>query len=269
MRDIFEDIFADPPLDPTEAARRAVRPSLRKRFYRAAAIDPAEGGFAVLLDGRPVRTPARRPLVAPTAALAEALAAEWEAQREAIDPARMPLTRLANSIIDGVADARIAVRAEVVKFLGSDLLFYRAEGPERLTARQAELWDPVLASLREAHGARFILAAGVMHVSQPESALAAAAALIPQDPWRLGAVHAITTLTGSALLALAVAQGALTVEAAWSAAHVDEDWNLAQWGDDALARERRSFREAEMRAAAAVLELLKVGPVSRAPRSMQ
>jgi chaperone required for assembly of F1-ATPase len=209
----------------------------------------------VLLDGKPVRTPARRALVAPTPALAEALAAEWEAQRETIDPATMLLTRLANSIIDGVADARGPVKAEVIKFLGSDLLIYRADRPRGLAARQAELWDPVLAWMRAGVGACFVLTEGVMHVAQPEGTVAAAAALIPDDAWRLGAVHAMTTLTGSALLALAVLHGALTTEAAWTAAHVDEDWNLAQWGEDALARERRAFREAEMRAAGKVLEL--------------
>ena len=123
-------------------------------------------------------------------------------------------------------------------------------------ARQTALWDPVLAWLREAHGARFMLAEGVVHVAQPPSAIAAAAALIPRDAWRLGAVHAITTLTGSALLALAVAHRALGVDSAWTAAHVDEDWILAQWGDDPLVRERRAYHEAEMRAAALVLELV-------------
>jgi chaperone required for assembly of F1-ATPase len=256
MRDIFDEIFAESPLDPVEAARRAVRPALPKRFYSHGGIGPADQGFAVLLDGKLVRTPARRTLVAPTSALAEALAAEWEAQREVIDPATMPLTRLANSIIDGVADARGPVKAEVGKFLGSDLLIYRADRPRGLAARQAELWDPVLAWMRKQAGACFVLTEGVMHVAQPEGAVAAAAALIPDDAWRLGAVHAMTTLTGSALLALAVLHGALTTDAAWTAAHVDEDWNLAEWGDDALARERRAFREAEMRAAGKVLELI-------------
>jgi len=256
MRDIFEDIFTRQPLDPIEAARRAMRPSLRRRFYRQVTVGPDEGSFPILLDGRPVRTPAGRRLVAPTVPLAEALAAEWAAQTERVDPATMPLTRLANAILDGVAEARAAVTAEVAKYLGSDLLFYRAGQPDRLVARQAELWDPVLAWMREVHGARFVLVQGLMPVTQPPAALAAAQALIPTDTWRLGAVHAVTTLTGSALLALALAHGRVTMQQAWDAAHVDEDWNIAQWGEDALARERRAYREAEMRAAAEVLRLI-------------
>jgi chaperone required for assembly of F1-ATPase len=258
MRDIFEAIFTKQPLDPVEAARRSARPSLRKRFYRQAAVGPAQdGAIPVLLDGKPVRTPARRPLAAPVLALAQALAAEWEAQDGQVDPAIMPLTRLANAIIDGVADAPQAVTAEVGAYLGSDLLCYRAAEPHGLVARQAELWDPVLAWIRERAGARFVLAQGVMHIVQPDEALAAARAMVPTDAWRLGAVHALTTLTGSALLALALAHGRLTEDAAWAAANVDEDWNIAQWGDDALARQRRKAREAEMRAAARVLEALR------------
>jgi chaperone required for assembly of F1-ATPase len=256
MRDIFDEIFAQEPIDPVEAARRSVRRTLRKRFYRAAETRAESGGVAVLLDGRPVRTPARRPLAVPTSTLAQALAAEWEAQAESIDPATMPLTRLANSIIDGVAEAQEAVAAEIGEYLASDLLFYRADQPAALVARQTELWDPVLAWVRERTGARFVLAQGMMPLAQPGAALAAARALIPADPWRLGAVHAATTLTGSALLALALLHGQLSAEEAFTAGQVDEDFNFAQWGHDPLARERRTARAAEMHAAGQMLALL-------------
>jgi chaperone required for assembly of F1-ATPase len=255
MRDIFEDIFANQPLDPTEAARRAMRTPLRKRFYQEATAGEGDGGFPVLLDGKPVRTPLRRPLAAPSRALAQALAAEWNAQSSEIDPVRMPLTRLANAVIDAVADAREAVAEEVGKYLGSDLVCYRAEEPEGLVARQAQHWDPVLAWAHAALGARFVTVQGVMHAAQPGEAVAAARAAIPADVWQLGAVSPIATLTGSALLALALLQGALDMQAVWRAAHVDEDWQMAQWGRDEIALARRDFRFAEMQAAATVLQL--------------
>ena len=252
MRDIFETFVADPPLDPTESARRNMR-TLRRRFYTAAGVVEGPSGFEIALDGRPVRTPARHILAFPDRDLAEAAAAEWDAQQEFIEPACMPLTRLANTIIDGVAAAPDAVAAEVAKYFGSDLLFYRAAGPERLVARQQQLWDPVLEWAQTALGAHFVTGTGVMPLLQPEQALAAARAAIPHEPWRLGAVHAVTTLTGSALLALALAHGAIGCEAAWAAAHVDEDWNMEFWGEDTLALQRRAFRFAEMQAAAKVL----------------
>jgi len=256
LRDIFTDLFVTQPVDPTEAARRAMRPPLPRRFYRQAGVEETEGGFRIMLDGRPVRTPARGFLVAPSRALAQALAAEWDAQGEIIDPATMPLTRLANSIIDGVIAAPAPVAADIAKYLGSDLLFYRAEGPPRLVERQERLWDPVLAWARDALGARFVLAQGVVHATQPEGAIAAARAAIPHDPWRVGALHAITTLTGSALLALALGRRHITTEEAWDAAYVDEDWNMEQWGRDDIALARRAARRAEMDAAATVLAAL-------------
>ncbi len=253
MRDIFADLFAAERPDPIEAARRSIRPRLPRRFYREVSVGDGEGGFCLLLDGRPARTPGRRTLAAPTRALAEAIAAEWQAPAETIDPAKMPLTRLANSILDGVAAAHEEVAAEIEKYLGSDLLFYRAEGPRELGERQARHWDPILAWAHEALGARFVLAQGIVHAAQPEPALAGARAAIPHDPWRLGAVHAVTTLTGSALIALALLHGRLATDDAWAAAHVDEDWNIEQWGRDEIALERRAFRFAEMQAAATVL----------------
>ena len=255
MREILEELFSNQPLDPMEAARRNMRPNLRQRFYDAAASKPEAGGYAVLLDGKVVRTPARQPLTLPNEALADAVAAEWQEQQSVIDPARMPLTRLSNSIIDGVAASASAVAAEVEKYLGSDLLFYRADGPERLVARQGELWDPIVAWARTALGARFELVEGVMHVAQPLKSIKAAAAAIPRDAWRLGAVHSLTTLTGSALIALALAHQAIRPDAAWTAAHVDEDWNMELWGRDTLALERREQRLSEMKAAATVLAL--------------
>jgi chaperone required for assembly of F1-ATPase len=262
MSDLFEDIFKNQPADPIEAARRNMRPALRTRFYDAATAAERAGGFEILLDGRPVRTPAKRPLVAPVRPLAAAVAAEWDAQQKVIEPATMPLTRLANSIIDGVASSPAPVAQEIEKYLGTDLLFYRAADPEGLRARQRQHWDPVIAWAAEALGARFVLAEGVIHVAQPNHAVAAARAAIPAGAdaaaaWRLGALHVVTTLTGSALLALALAVGRLTADEAWAAAHVDEDWNMQFWGRDELALQRRAFRFAELQAAAKVLEKLR------------
>jgi chaperone required for assembly of F1-ATPase len=253
MRELFENPSPEHAVD---AARRSVRLSLRKRFYRQATTAAIAGAHAVQLDGKLVRTPAGRVLAAPTAALAQAIAAEWEAQRETIDPATMPLTRLANAIIDGVSARPGPVAAEVEKYLASDLVCYRAASPRGLVERQARHWDPILQWARQALGAAFAQGEGVVHVTQPAAALAAARAAVPPDPWRLGAAHAVTTLTGSALIALTLSAGRLTVEEAWAAAHVDEDWNMEQWGRDELALARRAFRYAEMQAAAAVLQVL-------------
>jgi chaperone required for assembly of F1-ATPase len=258
MRELFEASQAD---NPVEAVHRAVRPVRRRRFYKTVAIAAGENGYAVHLDGKPARTPAGRALAAPVPELARALAQEWAAQGEHIEPAKMPRTRFANTIIDGVAAARGQVAAEIRKYLGSDLVFYRAEAPAPLRARQAQHWDPILAWARQALDADFKLGAGVVHVAQPAAALEAAASAIPDDAtpdddWRLGALHVATTLTGSALTALALMRGFISAEVAWAAAHVDEDWNMEQWGSDEIALQRRAFRFAEFQAAAKVLGML-------------
>jgi chaperone required for assembly of F1-ATPase len=245
---------------PVEAARRVVPPALRRRFYKTVTIATGkpgqsdQGTHTVCLDGKPIRTPGRRVLAAPVEELARALADEWAAQGEFIEPGKMPLTRLANTVIDGVGAVRDAVAAEIRKYLASDLVFYRAESPAPLRARQGQQWDPLLSWARLALGADFRLATGVVHVDQPAAALEWANAALPHDPWRLGGLHAVTTLTGSALIALALMHGAITPEAAWQAAQVDEDWNMEQWGSDEIALKRRGFRFAEFQAAALVLQ---------------
>jgi chaperone required for assembly of F1-ATPase len=253
MRELFEDVATDGALDPQEAIRQTSRAPQRKRFYKAAAIEDVAGGFALVLDGKPVRTPAGQPLVVPRRNIAQAIVEEWNAQGEFIDPTTMPLTRLANSVIAGVVGNVDAVRADVAKYFESDLLFYRAAHPEALVAREGEYWDPVLFWAADALGARFVLAEGIVHVRQPETAVVAATAALPDDPWAIAALHVVTTVTGSALLALALSRGARTADEVWAAAHVDEDWNIAQWGADAEVMARRNARLRDFRAAAFML----------------
>jgi len=258
MRELFDEVAGKSPLDAEEAVRRTTRAPRRKRFYTRAGVAGSPHGFAVTLDDKPIRTPSGRALVAPTRAIADAMAAEWEAQRETVDPLTMPLTRFGNSV-DAVLDRVEAVADDVAKYLGSDLLFYRAGHPEALVAREAALWDPVLFWAADALGAHFILAEGIVHVRQPDSAVAAARRIFPAAPWSIAALHVVTTLTGSALLALALIHRVLDPDQVWAAAHVDEDWNIEQWGVDEEVAARRAARLVDFRAAAGILTALNSG----------
>jgi chaperone required for assembly of F1-ATPase len=253
MRDLLEPDPDGAPADPHTSARRTARPVLRRRFFATVATSAVPEGFAVTLDGKPVRTPAGRLLAAPRQPIADALCSEWDAQVEAIDPARMPLTRLANSVLDGVAERRDEVVDDIVNYLGSDLLFYRADGPQGLVARQGAAWDPIVRWAADEFGARFVLVEGIVHQRQPDHAIAATRAAIPAEAWTVGALHSITTLTGSTLLALALLRGYRDADAVWHAAHVDEDWNFETWGFDEEAVSRRAGREVEFKAAASML----------------
>lgn len=229
---------------------------LPKRFYKdaSAARPDASEDWQVLLDGRPLRTPAKAPLRLPRQELAQAVAAEWSAQGETIDPATMPMTRLANSTIDGVVDRRQEVEAEIVRYACNDLVCYRADRPDALIRRQAEVWDPVVAWAGDTFGCEVATAHGIAHVAQPPAlAKAVAEHLRRCDAFALAALHVITTLTGSALLALAHACGHLSAAELWGIAHVDEDYQIEQWGWDAEAAARRALREQEMLAASRFL----------------
>ena len=241
------------------SARRAALP---KRFYKDVAVKDEDGEAALLLDGKPVRTPGKAALALPTRAAADAVAEEWRAQGERIDPETMPLTRLANSAIDGVRGREQAVAADIVRHAGSDLLSYRAEGPQGLIAAQAKHWDPVLAWVERELDAPLCQVTGVVHVEQPAASLDAIARRLKAfGAFELAALHVMTQLTGSALLPLAVALGQLAPEKAWAAAHVDEDFQIAKWGEEAEAAERRAHRKRDFDAAARLLKL--VDPPSR------
>ena len=252
-RSIFDAAIAA--IDPHEMARKDLRKNLPKRFWKEVTVSPVEGGFSVMLDGRPVRTPTRRAFVLPRAVLTEQVAVEWRKVGEFLDPAEMPLTRIANAALEGVVDRMQETADDLAKYAGSDFLCYRATDPARLVERQKEAWNPLLDWAREHQGWQFNLTEGFMHIAQPADTLQAVqeAARAITDPLELAALHVATTLTGSAVLAFALRAGAFSVADIWAAAHVDEDVQMAIWGTDDEALARRARRWSEFEAAATIL----------------
>lgn len=262
MRDQLEDIEAgrylsDP--DPVKRAQIQMRQPLPKRFYKDVTVTQVDDGFSVQLDGKPVRTPGKALLAVPTQPAAELLAAEFDAQQETINPVSMPVVRLVNTAIDGVATDLQAVLEDVMRFSGSDLVCYRADAPQELVQRQADAWDPILDWAQATLGARFILGEGIMHVAQSREAVSAVGIWLKQreDAFRLSSIHLMTSLTGSALIALAVEAGAITPDEGWKIAHVDEDWTNEHWGEDAEATARRIARRKDFDAAVALADAIK------------
>ncbi len=257
IKDDFDPrILSDP--DPVRRAQIQMRTPLPKRFYKVVTVAEGEGGFPVLLDGKPARTPAKATIALPTRAAADLVAAEFEAQAEMIDPVTMPVMRLVNTAIDGVAREADAVMEDIQRFAASDMLCYRAAGPEALATRESAAWDPILDWARDAIGASMTLAEGIVHVAQPRGSIAAVGVHLRQrsDSFTLACLHLMTSLTGSALIALAVEAGAIEADAAWVAAHVDEDFQAEQWGWDSEALARRAIRRRDFDAAVRVLGAL-------------
>lgn len=233
---------------------------LPKRFYKDATIAAKAVGYGIELDGRSVKTPRRAPLTVPTEALAIAIAAEWNGLGDVIDPAFLPLTKIANTAIDGVTGRETEVHDDIVRYVGNDLIYYRAPSPDALVARQAEAWNPILDWFSETYDAHFKTTSGIMPIEQDIRDVAkAASALTRETAMSLAPVHVMTTLTGSALLTIALRQKCLDADAAWTAAHVDEDWQIEQWGADADAEARRAKRRVEFDSAITFLRLLDSG----------
>lgn len=215
----------------------------RKRFWSRAETAETEAGHAVLLDGRPLRTPAKAPLHLPTAALAAAVAGEWGAQGEIVDPLSMPLTRTANSAIDTVAAHPAQVAAHVAAYGENDLLCYRAEAPEELAARQAAGWDPLIDWAATALQAPLRIGTGVMHIPQPQDSVARLGARVRAlDPFRLAALHELVTLSGSLILGLAALERQRPLAELWALSRIDEDWQAEQWGIDEEAAETAALK---------------------------
>jgi chaperone required for assembly of F1-ATPase len=248
MRDIlsFDHVPSEP--DPVKRAQIAMaRKPLPKRFYKDVGVIEEGGLYALKLDGRGAKTPARNSLALPTRATANIIAAEWAAQVDVINPDAMPATRMVNSALDGVAARMDDVRTEILSYASSDLVCYRAEAPEGLVSEQSRHWDPVITWASDALGASFVLAKGIIHAEQPPQSLMNVSKQINDiiEPIGLAALHVMTTISGSCLISLMLCKGILTLEQAWAAATVDENWNISLWGsdDEAIVRLERRRQE--------------------------
>lgn len=227
-----------------------------KRFWKTAAAAPCEGGFTVLLDGRTVKTPAKANLTVPTMPMAEAIALEWDAQEDVLDPGTMPVTRGANAAIDKVCAQRAEVVALLAEYGDSDLLCYRAAGPDELIQQQAEGWDPMLEWAAQTLEARLFVGQGVMHITQNPLALERLTAqLAAFDDFALAAAHDLISLSGSLVLALAVTRRAISPQDAWVLSRIDEHWQIAQWGVDDEAAAAEMIKRAAFLDAARFYEL--------------
>lgn len=256
MREFLDDAHAHRE-DGYGRAQAHAKRELPKRFYKEAAVVPMEGGFAVGLDGRVPKTPGLKPVVVPNEAIAEAMAAEWTAQGEFIDPQTMPMVRLINSAVEAGEEAMPALRAEIVKYAGNDLLLYRADGPDSLVKRQERHWDEALVALARHFDIAFQPTIGILHQKQPDATLGTLGEAIEDEALLpLTAMNAIMSITGSGLLAIAYRRGLLEAEQVWVAAHVDEDHNIELWGDLEEIATRRAKRRSEFDAAVRLLEMV-------------
>ena len=231
-----------------------------KRFWKHADLIEADGGWAVTLDGRNVRTPGKHLLVVPSRALGEAIAAEWQAQDEKINPLTMPFTRSANSAIEKVAPQRDGVIAMLAGYAETDLLCYRAEYPESLVSRQTEYWDPLLDWAAHVHGARLLPVMGVIPQQQAEESLAQLRDCVARfDTFELTALHDLITLSGSLVLGLAIAEGHIDANSAWPISELDALFQQEQWGADEDAVAERAVKEAAFLHAETLLHLVRRG----------
>lgn len=217
-----------------------------KRFWTDVAVEAVDGGYRVVLDGRSVNTPGKQPLILPTRAVADAVAVEWDAQEGEIKPLTMPHTRSANSALERVAPQHAGVSAMLASYGETDLLCYRADGPEELTSRQSMGWDPLLDWADARYGARLVVGAGIVPVAQDAEAVARLSRAVADiAPFPMTALHDLVTLSGSLILGLAVSEQRLNAHDAWRLSRIDETWQIEQWGADEEAAEAAATKEAQ------------------------
>ncbi|WP_455478252.1 ATP12 family chaperone protein [Bartonella sp. B10] len=256
---MYENLdYFDMPLNKNNSIHKTQKLScqpLPKRFYKKVKITCEERGFSILLDECPVKTPAKHQFLVPTKVFAELVAQEFENQKEVMDPVKMPITRFVNTVIDGIAGNMQVLFEDLLRFVACDMIFYRAKSPKELVQRQCQQWDPLLDWIEEELGSRFNVTEGLMYIEQPRESIQAVSNYLRrvESPYMLAALHTMTTLTGSVIIAFAIAARKIDPDYAWDIAHLDENWTMEQWKTDEETLARRAHKQAEFNAAVTII----------------
>lgn len=260
MLETLEDIEKAAVKDPMRVASLSARSQLRKRFYKQATVFSDVSNINIHLDGKSIKTPGGEVLSLPNIHVGELVVDEWNQQEEKIDPQTMPVTRLINTSIDGVSKDMQPVKDDIIQFAGSDLLCYRADSPEGLVTNQRKYWEPLIEWAGSSLGATFSVQTGIMHVSQSNECIVAFGEHVNliDEPAMLTALHSLTAISGSAIIALAIFKNEIDIVYGWNAAHVDEDWQISQWGDDSDAQAFRAARKVEFEASVRLMRALEI-----------
>ncbi len=235
-----------------------------KRFYKLVSTHREAEGYAIHLDGRPVKTPMRTVLIAPNEALANEIVKEWAAQEDMIDPETMPLTQILSTQIDRVSGQREEMSVPLLKYLDTDLLCYRApkDEPPGQAEKQAEIWDPSLAWFEKRFGTALQTTSDLIALAQPESAHKAVQETVESyDEARFTALQLVVPLAGSLVLALAFIEGEITPQELYIATRVeehfkDEIYNAEKYGRDPLIEKKDAAMMRDLEATATFLKLL-------------
>ena len=257
MRDILENAHEHRD-DGYGRAQKAEKREMPKRFYKQVRVAPFEGGFAVLLDGKKLKTPSKIEVNVPNEAVANVIAKEFDVQKTHVDASTMPFTRLINSTLEAKAKIEPELIEEIVKYAGTDLLLYRSNSPKELVEAQELHWDKVLSELAQKFSVKFFPTIGIIHISQPEATLKRLSDVLNGlDKFTLMALASITSLSGSGLLSIALFEKLISSDEAWAAAHVDEDFNDKIWGADVEAQKRRKIRRQEFDIAIRLIDFMR------------
>lgn len=257
MRDILTDAETHRE-DGYGRSQKQQKQKLPKRFYKSVDVFEDNGSFQIQLDGKPIKTPGKSIVSVPNAKLAAILQNEWSAVEEEIDPSKMPMTRLVNTIVERADETVDAVKAEIIKFVGNDLMLYRADSPVELVEKQQHQWGDALASFEKRYDVRFEPITGIMHKDQPKELSSRVAEILVQfGVFTAFATMSLTSITGSGVLAIGLAEGLFEAEEAWDNAFLDENYQAQLWGEDAEALRVRKFKRTEYDAALALLDAVE------------
>ena len=218
-----------------------------KRFYKKVEVSSTHEGFLITLDTKALLSPGKSKLVLPTKALADAIADEWGNQATNIIPSTMPFMTLSATAIDRVRPKPNDTIDEILNFLQTDLLCYRAEEPEALVLEQDQLWKPLLDWCEGLLGSAFNVTSGIMPVMQTPKLISSAQKILESyNEFELLGLHQFTSISGSAVIGLSLLEHQIELEAACQAAFVDDYFQINNWGEDAEASLRIANRRREM-----------------------
>ena len=229
-----------------------------KKFWEKVSIKKiSSDSFCVMLDKRILKTPLKRDLILPNLNLAEEIVKEWDQDSKKINTESMIFYGLISTSLDKIIDNKNLYINDILDYVDTDLICYRAESPKELVELQKNKWDPIILFIEKYIGIKVQVFQGIFPKKQHTTVHTKLTNLINQfSIFEISVLHRITNITGSIFLSLCVLKKDISKKEVFELSVLDELWQSENWGFDEEISQKRKEISIELNRSIFFLECL-------------
>ena len=230
-----------------------------KKFWKIVQVKKKlKNSFEILLDKRILKTPMQKDLIFSNYKIAKETALEWDIDEKEINTENMVFYGLISTAIDKISNDKVSYIENVLGFINTDLICYRADGPNELVDLQNNSWNPIISFIKKYIDVELKFFIGVMPSKQSLDIFNRLKTLINSfSDIEISALHRMTNLTGSIFISICILKGDVLKNEAFELSFLDELYQAKNWGIEEESLDKRDKIAKELNRIISFVELIR------------